>query len=73
MRNCDWFERETVNREPLIGSGSEERENGIRVRVCGSTTEVMERDRVSRKRGPVWGEERERRAEERMVEEGKSK
>lgn len=47
-----------------MGSISEERENGIGVRVLGSTTEAMERARVSRKRSPECGEERDRRAEE---------
>lgn len=49
------------------------RVNGIGVRVVGSRTEVIERDRVSRVKEPVWGVGREMRLEVRMVDEGKSK
>lgn len=53
IKISDWLERESVRREPLMGSASEERENGTGERVWASTTEEMERERVSMKRGPV--------------------
>lgn len=73
MENLEWLEREIVRDWPLMGSEGEEREKGRGVLVRGSKTEVMERERVSREMGPEWGVGRERRAEEWMVEDEKSK
>lgn len=50
-----------------------EREKGMGELVAGSVMEEMERERVSRERGRECGAEREMRAEEWMVEVGKSK
>lgn len=62
MRIELWLESEMVRFWPLIGSGSES-ENGIADRVWGSRTETMDKERVSRWRGPERGLWRERRAE----------
>lgn len=53
IKTWDWLHKDRVRREPLIRSGSEEREKGMGVRVWGSMTDETERERVSRKRGPV--------------------
>lgn len=42
------------------------------MRVAGSRTEVIERERVSRVKGPEWGVGREMRVEARMADDGKS-
>lgn len=49
------------------------RVKGSGVRVVGSRTEVMERERVSSVKGPEWVVGREMRVEARMVDDGKSK
>lgn len=59
IRNWDWESRVRVRAWPLMGSAAGEREKGMGRRVEGSTTEWIERERVSRRRGPVWGPGRE--------------
>lgn len=57
----------------MIGSSVEERVKGSGVRVWGSSTWWMVRERVSSERGPACGEARVRMAAAWMVEEEKSK
>lgn len=63
----------TIRWRPLIGSLVGERVKGRGVKVWGSRTWRIVRERVSRERGPAHGDERVRRAAAWMVEEGKSK
>lgn len=58
---------------PLIGSSVGERVKGSGVRVWGSSTWWMVRERVSIERGPACGEARVRMAAAWMVDEEKSK
>lgn len=73
-KNWEWFVSVRINDCPKTASGEAGwTENGSGARFWGSRTAEMERERVSRVKGPEWGAEREKRAEETMVEEGKSK
>lgn len=74
IRRWEWLDRIMFRAWPKTGLGVDGvRLKVIGVRVVGSRTEVIERDRVSRVKGPVWGVGREMRLEVRMVDEGKSK
>lgn len=74
IRIWEWLVRVTVRAWPRTGWGV----GGVRVkgsgaRVVGSRTEVTERERVSRVKGPMWDVGREMRVEVKMEDEGKSK